>query len=71
MFILKSRRQTDAARKTVEEAVDVIEEQFGAFVRSVYSRSAASVHVGRDRDEVISIKRFVETVLVELLKIRF
>jgi hypothetical protein len=39
----------------------VIEEQVGAFVRSVYNRAAGSVHVQRTKQEVVSIHRFVET----------
>lgn len=69
-FVLKSRRQSETARKTVEHAADVVEEKVGGFVRSVYNRSSVSVHAGRARDEVLSIKRFVDTVLIDLLEIR-
>jgi hypothetical protein len=68
-FVLKSRKQPEAARKTVEQAADVVEEKVGGFVRSVYNRSSVSVHTSRDKSEVLSVKRFVDTVLVELLEI--
>jgi hypothetical protein len=68
-FILKSRRWSEAARKQVEEAADVVEEKVGGFVRSVYSGSSASVHSSRDKKEALSILRFVETSLSELLEV--
>lgn len=69
-FVLKSRNKTEIARKTVEQATDVVEEKVGGFVRSVYNRSSVSVHTTREKDEVLSVKLFVDTVLVELLEIR-
>lgn len=68
-FILKAREQSSDVRKAVEESVNVIEEQVGAFVRSVYNRASGSVHVQRTKQEVVSIQRFVETALVELLQL--
>jgi len=68
-FILKSRTWSEAARKQVEEAADVVEEKVGAFVRSVYGGSSASVHSSRDRKEALSVLRFVETSLSELLEV--
>lgn len=69
-FILKSRRKGESARQPVESAVDVVEEKFGSLVRSVYDRSSASLHSGATKQEVHSLKRFVETVLAELLEIK-
>jgi hypothetical protein len=68
-FILKSRRWSESARKQVEEATDVVEEKVGGFVRSVYSSSSASVHTTGDKKEVLSMLRFVETALAELLEL--
>ncbi len=48
----------------------MIEDQVGAFVRSVYNRASGSIHVQRTKQEVLSIQRFVETALVELLQLR-
>ena len=68
-FILKSRRWSESARKPAEDAADVIEEKVGGFVRSVYTGSSAPVHSARDRREVISVLRFVETCFSELLEL--
>lgn len=68
-FILKSRRWSEAARKQVEDAADVVEEKVGGFVRSVYSGSSVSVHSTRDKKEALSVLRFVETSLSELLEV--
>jgi hypothetical protein len=68
-FILRSRRRSENARATVEDAVEVVEEKVGALVRSVYSRSSGTVHAGATKAEVLSAKRFVDTVLAELLEI--
>jgi hypothetical protein len=68
-FILKSRHWSEAARKQAEEAVDVVEEKVGGFVRSVYTGSSALVHSSRDRKEALSVLRFVETCLTELLEV--
>jgi hypothetical protein len=68
-FILKSRQWSESARKQVEEATDVVEAKVGGFVRSVYSGSSASVHTSGDKKEVLSVLRFVETALAELLEL--
>jgi len=68
-FILKAREQSSDARKPVEDAVNVIEDQVGAFVRSVYTRASGSVHVQRSKREVLSIQRFVKTAMVEILEV--
>ena len=47
----------------------VVEGKVGGFVRSVYTGSSASVHASRDKKEVLSILRFVETALAELLEL--
>jgi Arc/MetJ-type ribon-helix-helix transcriptional regulator len=68
-FILRSRSWSEAARKQVEDAADVVEEKVGGFVRSVYGGSSASVHSSRDKKEALSVLRFVETCLSELLEV--
>jgi hypothetical protein len=67
-FILKSRRKA-SAKKTVQDAVEIVEDKVGAFVRTVYTQSSVSVHTDTARDEVLSIKRFAELALAELLEI--
>lgn len=68
-FILRSRRWSESARRPIEEAADIIEDKVGGFVRSVYSGSSASVHSPRDKKEVMSVLRFVEMSLAELLEL--
>lgn len=69
-FILKSRRYSESARKPVEDAAGLIEERVGSLVRSVHDRSSSSVHVERNRQEVVSIKRFADAALAELLEVK-
>ena len=66
-FIVKTRGQHISAAKPVEDATDYVEEKFGNVVRSVYSKSCSSVHATGGKEAVTSIKRFVDTVLSELL----
>lgn len=68
-FILKSRKWSESARKPVEDATEVVEEKVGNFVRSVYTKSSSSVHIERCKNEVLSVLRFLETALAELLEI--
>ena len=67
-FILKSRNWSESARKPVEDATDVVEEKVGNFVRSVYTKSSSSVHIERNRKEVLSVLRFLEAAFAELLE---
>jgi hypothetical protein len=68
-FLLRSRKKTKAAVGSAAKTVQTVEEQTGVIARSVYDRSSASVHGAPTRDEVITIKRYVATVLSELLEI--
>jgi hypothetical protein len=70
VFILRSRRQKESQIKPFSEAIDVVEELIGKFVRSVYSRSSSAVHMQVSREEVRKIKDYVSLVLTELLEIR-
>lgn len=70
VFILRARRAKDSQIKAFADAVDVIEEAIGKFVRSVYSRSSTAVHVQVSRDEAARIKDYVSLVLAELLEIK-
>jgi hypothetical protein len=68
-FILKARDTPESRRRVVEDAMEVVEEKVGSFLRSVYTRSSVSVHTDRGRKEVVSILRFVEAMFIELLEI--
>jgi hypothetical protein len=69
-FILGSRRQKESQIKPFSEAIDVVEELIGKFVRSVYSHSSSAVHMQVSREEVRKIRDYVSLVLTELLEIR-
>jgi hypothetical protein len=71
-FLVQARalcreRRVDRRQQLIR--TELIEAQFGALVRSVYSQLSGSVHTGAEKKEILSIKRFVETVLIELLEI--
>jgi hypothetical protein len=67
VFILKNRRERHAAIETAKNALDLIEEKMGSFLRSVYARSSASTHGSTTRQEAASIKDHVALLLSELL----
>lgn len=66
-YILKARELPDNALKPPEDAIEIIEDRIASFTRSVYERSSISTHVAAQRNEVLQIKRYVDTVLAELL----
>lgn len=70
VFILKSRKAGSKQIKPFADALDVIEELIGKFVRSVYERSSVATHTQVSRDEVLTIKGYVELALSELLEVR-
>lgn len=70
VFILKTRRATSKQIKGFTDAVDVVEEAIGKFIRSVYDRSSAGTHTSVSRDEALRIRDYVSLALAELLEIR-
>jgi Predicted pPIWI-associating nuclease len=68
VFILKSRRPRDPQVKAFGDAIDVIEELIGKFVRSVYTRSSVAVHVADSKEEAKKVRDYVALVLGELLE---
>ncbi len=69
-FILKARETPAGARTSTEAAVQRVEEATAAVARSVYDRGSLSAHVTTTRAEVTQLKRYVETVLGDLLQVR-
>ncbi len=69
LCILKKRELSNAVIKTAQDAVAIIDELLGSFVRSVYSRASVSTHTPTDKNEVIRIRELVKLVLCELLSI--
>ena len=69
VFILRSRRPKDPQLKAFTEAINVIEEMIGKFVRSVYTRSSVAVHVADSKEEASKVRDYVALVLAELLEV--
>lgn len=69
-FILKMRELPDNAIKPPEDAVEIVDERIASFARSVYERSSISTHVATQKNEVLQVKKYVNTVLAELLGIQ-
>ena len=69
-FILQARDTPSGARETTEVAIERVEEATAALARSVYTRGSISSHVTSTRNEVAQLKRYVETVLGDLLQVR-
>lgn len=70
VFILKTRRPKDPQVKAFGDAIDVIEELIGKFVRSVYTRSSVAVHVADSKEEAQKVRDYVALVLGELLEVK-
>lgn len=68
-FLFRKRGVGSAATETTEAAVIAVDEAMGRFVRSVYTRSAASTHTPTQRNEVITVRDLVRISLRELLQV--
>src|ERR1051326_2752482 len=69
-FILRARRPKDSQAKAFADAVAVVEESIGKFVRSVYTQSSVRVHVASSQNEVRRIRDYVTLVIGELLEVK-
>jgi len=70
IFVLRARHPKDSQTKAFTEAVAVVEESIGKFVRSVYTQSSVRVHVASSQDEVRRVRDYVTLVLGELLEVQ-
>lgn len=68
VFILRARHPNDSQTKAFTDAVAVVEESIGKFVRSVYTQSSVRVHVASSQDEVRRVRDYVTLLLGELLE---
>lgn len=68
-FVMKSRELGDTARATTEKAVNSIESTVGELTRAVYNLGSLATHTSASRNEVSRLKRYVETVLMDLLEL--
>jgi hypothetical protein len=68
-FVLNSRGRKKAQREASEKAVRLVEERSADVARAVYDRASVASHVQEAKREVEQVKRFVDTVLCDLLEI--
>ena len=68
-FILKARRNSNAAVTVAEGTLETVEEAVASLARSTYQRSSVSAHVGSTGKEIKSLKRYVDALLGELLEV--
>jgi hypothetical protein len=68
-FILSARGRSKAQREVAEKSLDLLESLTGEVARSIYNRASLATHVETTRNEVLKIKRYVDTVLHDLLEI--
>jgi len=68
-FIMKSRGDPDALRRQITGQANDIDEMFAKLTRSVYERGSLSTHTESTHDDVKRLKRNLDVVMVELLKL--
>jgi predicted pPIWI-associating nuclease len=68
-YILTSRERNKAQRDSAEKILALIEELSAEVMRAVYNRASLATHIHQSKSEVQKIKRYVDTVLIDLLEI--
>jgi hypothetical protein len=68
-FVLLSRGRSKTQTGVAEKTIGVVEGLAGEVMRATYDRASLATHLETTRAEVIRIKRYVDTVLFELLEI--
>jgi hypothetical protein len=68
-FVLVSRGRSKTQTSVAEKTIGVVEGLAGEVVRATYNRASLATHLETTRAEVIRIKRYVDTVLFDLLEI--
>lgn len=68
-FVMTSRGRSKTQREVTEKAIGVVEDLAGEVVRATYERASLATHLETTRAEVLRIKRYVDTVLFDLLEI--
>lgn len=67
-YILRSRQLAKTAIQAPQDAVALIDELTASLARSTYQRSAVATHVAMTKREVQRMKRYVDTVLADVLE---
>jgi hypothetical protein len=68
-FIFRSRGQSDTAGALAETSLTLIENIYADIARAFYNRASLSTHVQTTKKEVEKLKRYIDTVLCDLLEI--
>ena len=68
-FIFRSRGQGDTSGALAENSVALIENIYGDIARAFYNRASMSTHIRTTKKEVEKLKRYVDTVLCDVLEI--
>jgi hypothetical protein len=69
-FILKSRGMNQTRSNVAEKSLELIESLHGDIARAIYDRASIATHLETTRDEVFQLKRYVDTILFDLLAIQ-
>jgi Predicted pPIWI-associating nuclease len=68
-YTLTSRERNKTQRDSAEKMLALIEELSGEVMRAVYNRASLATHIQQSKGEVRKIKRYVDTVFIDLLEI--
>jgi Predicted pPIWI-associating nuclease len=68
-YVLKSRGRKKTQTESAEKSADLVESLASEIARAVYNRASLATHVESARIEVQRVKRYVDTVLFDLLEI--
>lgn len=68
-FVMNSRGKNKTQREVTEKSIGVVETLTGEVVRATYDRASLATHLETTRGEVLRVKRYVDTVLFDLLEI--
>jgi len=68
-YILTSRGRQKPQRVAAEKLTGLVEQLSGEVTRAVYDRASLATHVQQSKQEVQQVKRYVDTVLFDLLEI--
>lgn len=68
-FILKNRNKSQSAIEVPENATSVVDESIAKLARATYNRGSLSTHTATEKTEVLNLKRYLDSVLCELLEI--
>jgi hypothetical protein len=68
-FILKARDVGKTSMETPEKAVETVETTVALLARSVHRLGSVATHVAQERQTVVQLKRYVDSVLLHMLEL--